>query len=214
MSADEHATDDTKLAAEAVAGDEVALSKLLFLHHDRLIAEIGSRMPADVQGALSAEDVVQEAYVVAFQRIATFNPHDHDKFYPWLAAIARNRLMDAVKAQRTAKRGGGRVAVTDSPAGEDGEMVQVLEMLAAHSQTPSRDAARQEAVAAVERGLSHLSEDYARVLRLRYVEALPVAEVAAQLNRSEGAVQMLCQRALQALRAALGDSSQFLTKKA
>lgn len=214
MSADDPASDDTRLAAQAVEGDEVALSRLLFLHHDRLIGEIASRMPSDVQGAIAAEDIAQETYVVAFQRIATFNPHDHDRFYPWLSAIARNRLMDAVKAQRTAKRGGGRVAVTGAPADDDGEMVQVLEMLAVHSRTPSRDAARQEAIAAVERALAQLPEDYALVLRLRFIEAMPVADVASRLNRSEGAMHMLCQRALQALRVAIGDTSRFLTRKA
>ncbi|HKQ47148.1 MAG TPA: sigma-70 family RNA polymerase sigma factor [Phycisphaerae bacterium] len=212
MSADESPHHDTQLAAKAVAGDEVALSKLLFSHHERLVAEVGSKLPSDVQGSVSAEDIVQEAYVVAFQRIATFNPEDHERFYPWLAAIARNRLMDAVKAQRAAKRGGGRVAVTGEQT-DDEEMVQLLEVLAVHTRTPSRSAADHEAAQAVERALGNLSEDYKEALRLRYLEALPVAQIASRLSRTEGAVHMLCHRGLQAMRLALGDTSKFLTKK-
>src|SRR5262245_50379161 len=132
MSADDPAHEDAQLAAKAVAGDEAALSNLLFRHHERLVAEIGGKLPADLQGSVSAEDIAQEAYVVAFQRIASFNPEDHERFYPWLAAIARNRLMDAVKAQRAAKRGGGRVAVAGTQASDDEEMVHLLEVLAAH----------------------------------------------------------------------------------
>jgi RNA polymerase sigma-70 factor, ECF subfamily len=212
MSADQSPHDDSQLAAKAVAGDEVALSTLLFSHHERLVAEIGSKLPRDLQGSVSAEDVVQEAYVVAFQRIASFNPQDHERFYPWLAAIARNRLMDAVKAQRAAKRGGGRVAVTGEQT-DDEEMVQLLEVLAVHTKTPSRSAADHEAARAVERALGDLSEDYKEALRLRYLEALPVAQIAARLNRSEGAVHMLCHRGLQAMRVALGDTSRFFTKR-
>ena len=203
---------DEQLAAKAVAGDEVALSTLLFQHHERLVAEIGNRLPDDVQGSVSAEDIAQEAYVAAFQRIASFNPQDYERFYPWLAAIARNRLMDAIKAQRAAKRGGGRVAVT-AEQGEDHELVGLLEFLAAHSRTPSRSAANHEAAQAVEGALGNLQEDYREALRLRYLDALPVAQIAARMKRSEGAVHMLCHRGLQALRLALGDSARFLTKK-
>jgi RNA polymerase sigma-70 factor (ECF subfamily) len=202
---------DAELAAKAVAGDDVAMGRLLFRYHDRLVAEMAGKLPGDIRGSMSAEDIVQEAYVVAFQRIASFNPKDHERFYPWLAAIARNRLMDAVKAQRAAKRGGGRVAVTGDQA-DDEEMVGLLEVLAAHSRTPSRSAAGHEAAQAVQRALDHLTEDYGEALRLRYVEALPVAEIAARMDRTEGAINMLCHRGLQALRLALGDTSRFLSK--
>lgn len=212
MSASDDMQVDTQLAARAVAGDEIALSRLLFRHHERLVAEIARRLPADMRGSTSAEDIAQEAYVVAFQRIASFNPQDHHRFYPWLEAIARNRLMDAIKTQRAAKRGGGRVALNDEE-GEDDEMVRLLESLAAHSRTPSRSAADHEAVAAVQRAFRELAKDYAEALRLRYVEALPVAQIAARMNRTHGAVHMLCHRGLEALRQALGDTSRFLTRK-
>ena len=212
MSADESANEDKDLAALAVAGDEAALSKLLFRHHERLIGEIGSKLPSDLQAGVSAEDIVQEAYVVAFQRIASFNPQDHERFYPWLSAIARNRLMDAVKAQRAAKRGGGRVAITDEHAGDE-EMVGLLEILAVHSRTPSRSAASHEAAQAIQQALGNLPEEYRDALRFRYLDALPVAQIASRMNRSEGAVHMLCHRGLQALRLSLGDTSKFLTRK-
>jgi RNA polymerase sigma-70 factor (ECF subfamily) len=212
MSVDESTSDDEQLAAKAVAGDEVALSKLLFRHHEQLVADISGRLPADLQGSVSAEDVVQEAYVVAFQRIASFNPQDHARFYAWLATIARNRLMDAVKAQRAAKRGGGRMAVANLST-DDEEMVHMLEVLAAHSRTPSRSAAGHEAAEAVARALEDLPKDYGEVLRLRYVDALPVAEIAERMQRTDGAVHMLCHRGLQALRLALGDTTKFLTRK-
>lgn len=212
--------------AQAVAGDEAALGRLLLLHHARLVREVAGKIPPDVQGTISAEDIVQEAYVVAFQRIRTFeldepeagspspaNP-PRQTMYPWLAGIARNRLMDAVKAQRAAKRGGGRAAVQE-PAGEEdqSQVIGLLEMLAAHSRTPSRSMAGHEAVAAVQETLAALPPEYREALRLRYVEALPVAEIAARMKRSEGAVQMLCHRALRALRDALGDPGQFFSRK-
>jgi RNA polymerase sigma-70 factor (ECF subfamily) len=79
--------------------------------------------------------------------------------------------------------------------------------------TPSRSAAGHEAVRAVQVGLAGLKSDYREALRLRYIEGLPVAEVAARMDRTERAVHMLCHRGLQCLRAAVGRSSQFLSSK-
>jgi len=214
MSAGNDANDHAQLTAKAVGGDEDALSKLLYSYHSRLLADISSKLPTDMQGAVSAEDIAQEAYVVVFQRISTFNPDDHERNYPWLVAIARNRLMDAIKAHRAAKRGGGRAAVTGIAGSEDDEMVRLLEVLASHSRTPSRSAAGHEAAQAVERALGGLPEDYGTALRLRYIDALPVAQIAQRMNRSEGSVHMLCHRGLQALRSAMGDSAQFFSRKA
>jgi len=204
--------EDSVLIARAVAGDEVALSQLLYRHHGRLATEVGGKLPADLQGSVSAEDIVQETFVVAFQRIGSFNPQDHERFYSWLAVIARNRLMDAIKAHRADKRGGGRVVAATAPSTGDEEVVLLLEMLAAHSRTPSRSAANHEAAQAIQQALDEVSEDYAKALRMRYLEGLPVAEVAARMNRSEGAIHMLCHRGLEALRQVLGDASRFLTK--
>lgn len=214
MTPDEPTQVDEQLTRKAVAGDEVALSQLLFRHHDRLVADIGSKLPSDLRGSVAAEDIAQETYVVAFQRIAAFNPEDHPRFFGWLSAIAKNRLMDAIKAQRAAKRGGGRVASFDATEADDLEMVRLLEVLASHSRTPSRSAAGHEAAEAVARALENLPPDYREVLRLRFLEALPVAEVATRMDRSPGAVHMLCQRGLQTLRQVLGDASRFLSKNA
>jgi RNA polymerase sigma-70 factor (ECF subfamily) len=48
--------------------------------------------------------------------------------------------------------------------------------------------------------LDRLPNDYRDILVLRHLEDLPHAEVAARMNRSEGAVRMLWVRALARLR--------------
>ena len=94
-----------------------------------------------------------------------------------------------------------------------GSVVGLLDLLAAHSRTPSRSAAALEATAAVERALSELKDDYRQALLLRYVEGLSVSDVADRMNRSDAAVLMLCQRALRQLHLILGDSADYLSRK-
>ncbi|MBU0637759.1 MAG: RNA polymerase sigma factor [Planctomycetes bacterium] len=201
------------LVEQAVRGDRLALERLLLKHHDRLAASVAGQLPAAFRGIITAEDVLQEAYVVAFQQISDFAPRGADSLYHWLLAIARHRLLDLVKAQRAAKRGGGRTPLNKQVATAASSVTDLLELLNVGSRTPSRSAAGHEAVAAMQVALAGLKEDYRDALRLRYIEGLAVAEIAARMKRSERAVHMLCHRGLQQLHTALGRSSQYLTRK-
>ncbi|MCK4340817.1 MAG: sigma-70 family RNA polymerase sigma factor [Phycisphaerae bacterium] len=204
---------DEELVGQAVAGDVAALERLLVSHYDRLAADMARKLPDEFRGLIAADDVLQEAFVVAFREIRNFTPRGPDSFYKWLATIAKHRLFDLVKAQRTAKRGGGRVALAANAKSPDDSLVGLLEQLRVTERTPSRSAAGREAIGAVQVGLAGLKDDYREALRLRYIEGLPVAEVAARMGRTKRAVHMLCHRGLRRLREAVGRSSQFFSSK-
>jgi RNA polymerase sigma-70 factor, ECF subfamily len=201
------------LVVQAVAGDPSALERLLLAHYERLATHIAHRLPQNLRAVIAPEDVLQETFVCAFREIGRFTPREPSSFYNWLATIAEHRLSDLVKAQRAAKRGGGRVAVPPTVKSDAESLVGLLELLCVSERTPSRSAAGHEAVGAVQVALAGLRDDYREVLRLRYIENLPAADIAQRMGRTEHAVHMLCHRALEELRAALGRSSQFLTRK-
>lgn len=202
------AISDDMLLQRAVVGDGDALETLLLAHFDRLVAHVSQRLPDDVRNVLSADDVVQDAFIVVFQRIRDFEPRAGGGFSTWLSRIAENSLMDAVKALRAAKRGGGRTALADEIAPDQSDVIPLLDLLTAHSWTASRSAARRETVAALQLALDQLMPDYRDALRWRYIEMQPVAAIAARLRRSEGAVHMLLSRALEALRLRLEKTAQ------
>ncbi len=72
--------------------------------------------------------------------------------------------------------------------------------LAAPGSSPSEHAGRQELELRLADALSRLPADYAEVILLRNVEALPHEEVARRMGRGTGAVRMLWVRALARLR--------------
>lgn len=196
----------------AVAGEELALNQLLLLHHDHLVNELRLLIPESARALVAPDDVAQDAYVAVFQRIATFQPRADNAFFAWLLTIARNRLTDMLRALRADKRGGGRVAHAEALNSGDAEITSLLELLARHSRTPSRVAAADEAAESVRRALEQIAPDYQNALRLRYVEGLSVAVIAERLERTEGAVHMLCNRGLSALRDAIGDPSRIISR--
>jgi RNA polymerase sigma-70 factor (ECF subfamily) len=203
---------EQELVRRAAAGDEAALRRLLLAHHDQLAATIARQLPLDLQPTVSADDVLQEAYLVAFRKIREFELGASGGFQAWLTSIAEHRLSDLIKWRRRAKRGGGWKPAELRPANDESTVIDMLQVLAADSRTPSREACLHEAMAAMQTALENLKEDAREALRLRYLEGLPVAEVAERIGRSEGAVHMLCTRGLQSLREELGDLSRFLSR--
>lgn len=191
------------LLAQAIAGDEVALQELMLAHHDRLLAFIERRLPLANRGTLTAEDIAQETYMVVFRQIRQFEPKTDASFMHWISKIAEHRLLDALKAMRAAKRGGGRAGL-QQPL-DSSQTVALLELLAVNDRTPSMSVAGVEAVGALREALAQVKPDYQEALRLRYIEGLPIADVAARLGRTEGAVNMLLSRALKAVEELMTD---------
>ena len=205
---------EPKLVSRASAGDRSAIQELLMLHHHQLVATIQKQVPADLRGVLSADDVCQDAYVSVFRQITSFQPHNERAFECWLLTIADRKLVDAIRTQRAAKRGGGKRVDARYARDDTSSMIELLDVLAVHERTPSRSAAHRELVGVIQDALDGLKEDYREVLHLRYIQSLSVAETAQKMGRSEGAVMMLCNRGLQQLGEVIGDPSKFFSRGA
>lgn len=204
---------EEELISRAVDGDQQALECLLFEHYDRLLAFIAKKIPASRQARISPEDVLQQTFVDIYVEIRAFEPRGPEAFFRWLSTIANHRLLDAIKAEDTAKRGGGRVAIHGGAQQTAESVVDLIDLLSAADMTASRIVARHEAAGALQVGLAGLQEDYRRAIQLHHIEGLEVAQVAEIMDRSPRAVRHLCSRGLEELRAGLGRVSQFLTQK-
>ena len=202
-----------ELIESAVAGDRSALERLLLGYYDRLARRINQKLPAFLRGIVTEEDILQETFIEAFQRITSFEHRGERAFYRWVATIAEHKLLDIMKAQQAAKRGGNQRKIDRPARGQDNSVDVLIELLAGPQDTPSRSAARHEATAAIQVALAALSEDYRRAIQLRYFEGLSPATIAKMMNRTPHAVHNLCHRGLKELRVVLGTSSQFFTKK-
>lgn len=199
------------LIARAVAGDRVALTLLLTETRSGLCGYLASRIPADLKGTLDADDIAQEAHVEVFRHIGDFENRGPGAFERWLRTIALRKLRDAIKMRRADRRGGGRVAVSPFPRHVEDSIVALLDLVAVPGQTPSRSAARHEAVAAVQSALSELPEDYRQAVWMVYIEGRSVASAAEHMGRTERAIHNLCYKAKDRLREHLGSDARFFS---
>lgn len=204
--------DAGELVRRAVGGDRPALETLLEILRAPLAARIQARIPADLQALITADDILQEAFVDVFSSVGTFEARGERAFEAWVGRIAENRLLDAIKAQRAAKRGRDRM-INPQTGTDDDALIDLLNAAAGSERTPSRALASAEAVAAIRTALAAVKDEYREALQLRYIEGRAMADVAAAMGKTEPAVQKLCRRGLDALRDALGNSARFFTRK-
>ncbi len=220
-------TDDLDLERRAVAGDGEALAALLERHGPAVRRAIGPGFPRRWRSVLGEDDVMQQTYVDAFHGIARYVPgpdaglagappsgaggagEGGAKFAAWLTTIARRNLVDAVRMLGAEKRGGSRLAVEPR---SDESYVRLYEQISAPGGTPSRHAARGEAVSALKQAIESLPPAYRQVVVLYDLEGRPAAEVGAALGRSPGAVYMLRARAQRLLAEAMGAASKYLSR--
>lgn len=126
--------------------------------------------------AADAEDVVQDILIAVHLKRHAWD--ETRPFAPWLHAVARYKLVDALR------RRGSRVHV---PIEDFAETL------------PAQDTGEPRIESDVVRALSQLPERQATVVRTIAVEGASIAETAARLNVSEGAVRVALHRGLSAL---------------
>lgn len=207
------AEENRRLIARATEGDRLALEKLLLNNYNRLAKHIAVKLPASAGAVLSAEDILQQAFLHAFRDIRNFQARSDASFYAWLKTIAENRLIDTVKALNRKKRGGDHHRIRKPPDSRTGSVVDLVEMLSGGGRTPSQSVARHEAVQAVQIGLASLPEDQRLAVQLRFIVGKSLAQTAQEMGKTEGAVRGLIHRAKQNLRDGMGRSSRWLSRK-
>jgi RNA polymerase sigma-70 factor (ECF subfamily) len=187
-------------AARAAALDEATDQEIVrevragaFARFEVLVRRHSGRARHAVRSILrnerDVEDAVQQALLQAFVGLRTFD--GAASFATWLSRIALNEaLMRARRARREAR-----------PAWA------VLDGVASPAAPPDEAAASREALAQVRRGIARLPASHREVLRLRHVEGLPIAEVAARLGISEGAAKLRLHRARLVLRRTIGEGA-------
>jgi RNA polymerase sigma-70 factor, ECF subfamily len=169
-------------AIEAVAaGDAAAFAAVVTATTPRLF-----RLAARMLGSLQeAEDVLQDAYVRAFDALREGRFDRRSSVDTWLYRIVTNTAIDALRARRRrAHKGSDPLEEIELP-----EQVSSAERLAA------RDALRELAA-----WIDELPPDQRTALVLKEIEGLPTSEVAAIMGSSVGAVEQRLVRARATLR--------------
>lgn len=184
----------------AVSGDADALTELLKALAPSV--ERSLKIGLGWRSVLEPADVMQVTYLEAYLQIRTCAADGLESFEAWLRRIAQNNLQDAIRTLKRKKRPQPGDRFQSGTGGDS--ITGFCELLGVTTTTPSRFAAREELLQCLSSALQSLPSDYERAVRLYDLEGRPIDEVAAQMNRSPGAIHMLRARAIDRLRQILG----------
>ncbi len=192
---------DTRILIDnAREGDEQSAQRLIVLYHPRLRARLLRQMDPVMRSKIEPEDILQQVYMEAFRALVQFTYQGPDSFLRWLYAILDRKLIDEHRAMRAERRDVRREVKPSAGSGNQTTYVDLMARIMSSGTTPSRVVRTSEAVGLVETCLAALPEHYRDVIQMRFIEGLPVADVAEKMDRSIGSIHMICHRALRQLR--------------
>ena len=189
--------DESALVAQAKAGDQAAFSELVN-HYERKIYRLAKNITRNDE---DAEDVLQDAFLKAYQHLDTFK--GDSKFYTWIVRIAVNEAL-----MRLRKRKADRTVPLDEPVELGEETVQ--REIAVWEDNPEQQYSQEEWRKILDEAVNELKPDFRTVFALRDIEELSTEETAEALGISVPAVKSRLLRARLALREKL--TRQFKRK--
>lgn len=162
---------------ERIRAGELELYEILMRRYNQRLYRVARSI---LRNDAEAEDVMQDAYVRAFEHLDQFA--GEAMFSTWLTKIA---VHEALRRVRRAAR------VED---------LEVMANVTSDTRDPERQAYDRELRLVLERAVDALPESYRLVFVLRAVEGLSVAETAACLDLGQEAVKTRPHRARSMLR--------------
>ena len=179
--------EELQLITRARAGDTGAFSQLISRYEGKIF-----RLAMNItQNREDAEDVLQEAFIKAYQHLDQFQ--GNSRFYTWAVRIAVNQALMKLRKRRS-----DRTVSLDERI-DTGEDTMVRE-IAAWDPDPEEQFSRDELHGILTEAIDGLEPIYRTVFNLRDVDGLSTEETAEALDLSIPAVKSRLLRARLQLR--------------
>jgi RNA polymerase sigma factor (sigma-70 family) len=205
--------DDTgfhDLLRRAQAGDRPALDHVLALLRPHL-EQLARRYADPARGRASASDLVQEAWLRAWQKLEQFQGGADDAetlalFRAWVGQIVRRVGLNAQRHQQTQRRRPAQGIVRlGTPGTGDSTNEACNPEPPDREPTPSTNVRTDEQTRLIQTALEKIPDENGRaILRLRFFDDLSLRQIAERLGLSYDQVRARYQVALQRLERELG----------
>jgi RNA polymerase sigma-70 factor (ECF subfamily) len=163
------------------------------------------RLDPRVRSRIDPSDVVQDTFLVAATRLATYAATRPLPFYPWLRQIAVDRLIDIHRRDVVAKK--RSVAREEVPTLSRTSSLNLARRLVSATDEPDAKLQRQDEAERVRVALTRLKTPDQEILIMRYLEDLTTTETASALGIKESTAKVRLLRAIQRLRRVLDETS-------
>ncbi len=204
---DEKIDESDGLARRLRCGDREALAELFSQHRERLWRMTKFRMDQRLQGRVDPDDVLQEGYVAAAERLQHYGNDSPLSPFVWLRMVLLQTLVDVHRyhlgaqmrdAYREVDVRGCRYLQTTAAS--------LAAVLVGNVTSPSQGAARAEILEQTEKAIAAMEPLDREVLALRHFEELRNSEVADVLGIHPKTASIRYIRALRRLKSVLSQA--------
>src|SRR5215468_3858046 len=155
--------DESQLVAQSREGDTTAFAELVRRYESKIF-RLAQHVTQNREGA---EDVLQEAFLKAYEHLDQFQ--GNSKFYTWIVRIAVNQALMKLRRRKTDKS----VSLDDTiDTGED----NLVREIAAWGEDPEQRFSREELREILDSAIESLAPSYRSVFVLRDIEDLSTEE--------------------------------------
>jgi RNA polymerase sigma-70 factor, ECF subfamily len=193
------AVSDAIAVERTLAGDRNAY-RVLVERYSLYLYRLAYRMTGNTH---DAEEVVQEAFLRAYQKLKQFAGNSN--FGTWVYRIAANYAIDRIRQRNVEETR----QVTPSRPTEAGPEIDPVAMVKDPSASPERLAASAELAAKMKQALEALTPAERTAIVMRHWEGCAIEEIAVVLNSNTNATKNTVFRAVSKLRKALEPFSEF-----
>lgn len=178
---------DQRLIADSLRGDTAAFGELVRRYQDRLY----NTVIRVLNNTEDARDVVQEAFLSAYQSLGSFK--GEAQFFTWLYRIAVNTAISHKRKQR--------VGLSLETARSEDAAIEPIDP--SEASQPSQVLERKEEEYRIQQALNRLSPEHRAVLILKDIEGQKYETMAAILEVPIGTIRSRLHRARSELREVL-----------
>lgn len=198
------------MARRLAGGDREALAELFSRHRERLWRMVNFRMDRRLMGRVDADDVLQEAYLAAAQRLQYYGDGSPLSPFVWLRMVLLQTLTDVHRHHLGAQmRDANREINLRGCQYPQTTTASLAALLVGNVTSPSQAAARVEMFDQVEQAIAAMDPLDREVLALRHFEELSNSEVAEVLGIQQKAASIRYVRALRRLKVILSQLPNF-----
>jgi RNA polymerase sigma-70 factor, ECF subfamily len=192
---------EEQLVDRLAQGDEHALAELFSRHRNRLWRMVNFRLDRRLNGRVDADDVLQEAYLDAAQRVQHYLEDTSKSFFVWLRLVVSQTMIDIHRRHLGAQmRSAEREVSMNRPAYTQATSACLAAQLLGAITSPSQAAVKAEMTKQLEEALESMDSIDQEVLALRHFEELTNSEVAESLGIQQKAASIRYVRAVARLK--------------
>lgn len=187
------------LLACMATGDKQSQTTLLNSVRPQITNLVARQMSYKLGPRLDPSDIVQDALIVVARELHNYLRNRSIPLLVWIYRIVWQRIKDSHRRHVICQR---RSVLREQPANQatDDSSIQLADQLIDKDSGPLSKLVRKERIEYLRQCLDSLSDDHREMLCMRYLDGLPISDVANIIGISIGAAKMRQLRALESLR--------------